>query len=111
MKKIIAFVAVALVIGGCQTNPISGRAQFMLISEDYAISESKTAYAAMLNPLAEEGKIDNDPAVVQRVDEITSRLVAQAILYRPDTEAWEWSVRVIDDPETVKEGGWPSIPA
>ena len=57
MKKVIAFVVVALVIGGCQTNPISGRAQFMLISEDYAISESKTAYAAMLNPLAEEGKI------------------------------------------------------
>jgi len=101
MKKIISFVLVALVIGGCQTNPISGRPQFLLISEDYAISESKAAYAAMLNPLAEEGKIDNDPAVVQRVDEITSRLVAQAILYRPETEAWEWSVRVIDEPETV----------
>ncbi len=101
MKKIIAFVAVALVLGSCQTNPITGRAQFMLISEDYAISESKTAYTAMLEPLAEEGKVDNDPAVVKRVETITSRLVAQAILYRPETEAWEWSVRVIDEPETV----------
>ena len=101
IKKILTFVAVATVLGGCQTNPITGRSQFMLISEDYAISESKTAYAAMLKPLAEEGKVDNDPAVVERVETITSRLVAQAILYRPETEAWEWSVRVIDEPDTV----------
>jgi predicted Zn-dependent protease len=101
IKRVIAFIVVAVVLGGCQTNPITGRAQFMLISEDYAISESKTAYAGMLKPLADEGKIDNDPAVVQRIDTITSRLVAQAILYRPETEAWEWSVRVIDDPDTV----------
>jgi len=101
IKKIVTFVAVAVVLGGCQTNPISGRSQFMLVSEDYAISESKTAYSAMLKPLADEGKIDNDPAVVQRVDTITGRLVAQAILYRPETEAWQWSVRVIDEPDTV----------
>lgn len=101
MKKIIAFIVVAIALGGCQTNPITGRAQIMLISEDYAISESRTAYAAMLKPLAEEGKVDNDPEVVQRVETITSRLVAQAVLYRPETEAWEWSVRVIDEPDTV----------
>ncbi len=101
VKRFIAFVVVAVVLGGCQTNPISGRSQFMLVSEDYTISESKTAYTAMLKPLADEGKIDNDPAVVERVDTITSRLVAQAILYRPETEAWAWSVRVIDDPDTV----------
>jgi predicted Zn-dependent protease len=101
MKKIIAFLAVAAVLGGCQTNPITGRSQMMLISEDYSISESKTAYAAMLKPLAEEGKVNNNPAVVKRVETITGRLVAQAIAYRPETEAWEWSVRVIDEPETV----------
>ncbi len=101
MKKLIALVAVALALGACQTNPITGRSQLMLVSEDQAVSQSKIAYAAMLKPLADEGKIDNDPALVRRVNTITSRLVAQAIRYRPETEAWEWSVRVIDEPDTV----------
>lgn len=101
MKKIIVLIAVTLALGSCQTNPITGRAQIMLISENTAISESKTAYAAMLDPLAKDGKVNNDPAVVERVETITSLLVAQAILFRPETETWEWSVRVIDEPETV----------
>jgi predicted Zn-dependent protease len=51
--------------------------------------------------LAKEGKIDSDPATATRVREITGRLIAQAIKYRPETESWEWSVTVIDDPKTV----------
>jgi predicted Zn-dependent protease len=35
------------------------------------------------------------------VDRITGRLVAQAVLKRPDSAKWEWSVEVIDDPKTV----------
>ena len=39
--------------------------------------------------------------MTRRVDEITERLVAQAIAMRPETAEWEWSVAVIDDPEMV----------
>lgn len=101
MKKLILFVSTSLLLLGCQTNPITGRSQIMLVSEEQAISQSKTAYAAMLKPLADEGKVNNDPALVKRVETITGRLVAQAIAYRPETEQWEWSVRVIDEPDTV----------
>src|ERR1700754_1669001 len=86
---------------GCQTNEVTGRKQLMIVSEDSAINESKGAYTAMLQPLAKEGKIDSDAATVARVHEITARLIAQAIKYRPETEKWEWSVKVIDDPKTV----------
>lgn len=101
MKKILLALAVVLTVAGCQSNPVTGRKQLMLVSEDSAIASSKEAYAAMLQPLAKDGKIDSDPATTARVREITGRLIAQAIKYRPETEKWEWSVTVIDDPKTV----------
>jgi len=86
---------------GCATNPVTGRSQFMLISEKQAISASSEAYVKMLAPLDEKGKIDSDPAMAARVNQITARLIAQAILFRPETKDWDWRVKVIDDPETV----------
>ena len=100
-RTLIALALAILVLAGCQSNPVTGRQQLMLVSEAMAISESKQAYTAMLQPLAKEGKIDTDPLAVARVHEITSRLIAQAIKYRPETQDWEWSVKVIDDPKTV----------
>ncbi len=101
MKKLLLVLAALLIAGGCQTNPISGRSQLMLVSEDTAISASKEAYVAMLKPIDDKGKLDNDPVTRARVVTITERLVAQAIRYRPETEQWQWSVHVIDDPKTV----------
>ncbi|MBC8006436.1 MAG: M48 family metallopeptidase [Prolixibacteraceae bacterium] len=102
MKTIIIALTVAtLTLAGCKTNEVTGRKQLMLVSESTAITESKAAYVAMLQPLAKEGKIDTDAAAVARVREITSRLIAQAIKYRPETKDWEWSIKVIDDPKTV----------
>ncbi len=101
MKNILVLALLATGLPGCQTNPVTGRTQLMLVSEDSAIVASKDAYVAMLKPVAEKGKLNNDAALKARVDRITGRLVAQAIKYRPETEAWEWSVEVIDDPKTV----------
>jgi predicted Zn-dependent protease len=36
-----------------------------------------------------------------RVKKITERLVAQAVVMRPDTANWDWTIKVIDDPDTV----------
>jgi predicted Zn-dependent protease len=73
----------------------------MIVSEDSAIAASKQAYSEMLNPYAQQGKIDNDPELKNRVYKITERLIAQAINMRPETRDWEWSIKIIDDPETV----------
>lgn len=101
MKKLFIALAALLLVSGCQTNPISGRSQLMLVSEDAAISASREAYVAMLKPIEEKGQLDNNPATRARVVGITEKLVAQAIRYRPETEQWNWSVHVIDDPKTV----------
>ncbi len=101
MKNILAIIVVAVSLTGCQSNPVTGRSQLMLISEDTAIAQSAEAYSAMVKPLAEKGKVNSDPKVLARVERITSRIVAQAAKYRPEAEDWNWSIRVIDDPETV----------
>jgi predicted Zn-dependent protease len=100
MKRFTILALISLLLIACATSP-TGRRQLMLVSEESAISASKEAYAQTLKPLTEEGKVDNDPVLKKRVTEITERLVAQAVKMRPETARWEWSIKVIDDPEVV----------
>ena len=100
MKRICILILASLLLVACATSP-TGRRQLMLVSEEQAISASKQAYAQTLKPLSAEGKVDNDPALTRRVTAITERLVAQAVKMRPATAKWEWSIKVIDDPEVV----------
>jgi len=101
VKKLYAiFLFFAVLISACATSP-TGRRQLMLVSEDSAIAASKQAYVEMLKPYAQKGKIDNNPAMRDRVYRITGRLIAQAIKVRPETKGWDLSIKIIDDPETV----------
>jgi len=101
LVRITTLLVLIMSIVGCATNPVTGRSQFMIISEKKAISASSEAYVTMLAPLDEKGKIDSDPAMTARVNDITARLIAQAIIFRPETKNWDWRVSVIDEAETV----------
>jgi len=91
---------VSVVVVACATSP-TGRRQLMLVSEDTAISASRQAYVQDMGKLKAEGKLVTDPRLLARIGRITGRLVAQAVLWRPETARWEWSVEVIDEPKTV----------
>lgn len=99
-RRIAQLVLVAALVAGCATSP-TGRRQLMLVSEQTAIAASRQQYAQTMGQLSSQGKLVTDPAVLKRIDTITGRLVAQAIVMRPDTKSWEWSVQVIDDPKMV----------
>ena len=101
MQRLVTLLICIALLVACATNPVTGRKQFIIVSESQAIAASKQAYVQMLSPLQKEGKIDRDPALKARIDKITGRLVAQAIRFRPETAHWEWTVKVIDDPKTV----------
>ena len=90
----------ALVLTACATSP-TGRRQLSLVSEDSAIAASKQAYTTQMAELRKEGKLVTDSRVARRVESITGRLVAQAVKMRPETADWQWSIEVIDDPNTV----------
>jgi len=94
----------ALVLGalaGCSTNPITGRSQFMVVSEDMAIGQSAAAYSSMMGDLGRKKKVEADSPRAEKVRHITDRLIAQAVRFRPDSARWKWEVQVINDPKTV----------
>jgi len=95
------FLLSTALLAGCAQNQLTGREQFMLVSESQALSGSASAYAEMMAQLDKKKKIEHGTPRVERVREITERLIAQAVRFRPDTAKWSWDVQVIDDPKTV----------
>jgi len=100
LRQIAVVTLTALVVVACATSP-TGRRQLMLVSEGQAISASRQAYVQDMSKLKAEGKLVTDPKLLARVERITERLVAQAVIMRPDSAGWDWSVEVIDEPKTV----------
>jgi len=101
-----AVLAAALGVAGCSTNPITGRSQLVgLVSEQQAIQGSADAYQQMMADLDKKQKLEKsgekDSPRAQRIQQITDRLIAQAIKFRPNSASWRWEVRVINDPKTV----------
>lgn len=100
LRRYMPWVAAVLMLllTACATS-VTGRKQLMLVSEESAIANSRTAYLTTVQQYDQEGKLVADAAVVDRVNRITGRLVAQAILMRPDSADWDWSVVVVEEPE------------
>src|SRR3954463_13497325 len=94
-------LAAASGISGCSTNPITGRSQLMLVSEASAEQQSALAYQQMVGQLSKKRQIERGSAREQQVQQITDKLIAQAIKLKPASAAWRWEVQVINDPKTV----------
>jgi predicted Zn-dependent protease len=100
LHKPLLAIASSLIVVACATSP-TGRKQLMLVSEQQAITASRQAYAQEMGKYKQEGKLVTDPRLLNRIEQITERLVGQAVRMRPDSAKWQWSVQVIDDPKTV----------
>ena len=94
-------LALLLLLAACQTSSLTGRSQYLLVSEQMAVSQSAAAYTQMMGELDKKKKIEAGSEREKKVREITDRLVAQAVRVRPDAKGWAWEVKVIDDPKTV----------
>jgi predicted Zn-dependent protease len=91
-----------LALAGCATNEITGRSQLLVVPESMAISSSATAYSSMMGDLGKKKQVEPpDTERTKKVHEISNRLIAQAIRFRPDSAKWNWEVQVINDPKTV----------
>ena len=96
--RLLPTFVLAVVLAGCQTNPVSGRKQLVLVSEEQAQASSAQAYAQTVNAAQQKGKLGTDAALNARVKRITDRLIAQAGDMYPPSRNWKWSVAVIDEP-------------
>jgi predicted Zn-dependent protease len=99
-RNVLTAVLAVLLLSACATSP-TGRTQLMVVSEQSAIAASGQAYTEMLAPLAKEKRLNSDPALTRRLKPIVDRIVAQAVVMRPDTRSWGWNLQIIDDPKTV----------
>jgi predicted Zn-dependent protease len=96
--KLVVTALVAIGLAGCQANPVSGRSQLVLVSEEQAQASSAQAYAQTVNEAQKKGKLSTDAALNARVKRITDRLIAEAEVMYPPSRSWKWSVAVIDEP-------------
>jgi predicted Zn-dependent protease len=97
-RKLVVTALLAVGLVACQANPVSGRKQLVLVSEEEAQASSSQAYAQTLSEAQKKGKLSTDAALNSRVKRITDRLIAQAgTMYAPSRN-WNWSVAVIDEP-------------
>jgi len=100
-RLLAVFFAIQLTlgIGGCSTNPITGRSQIMLVSDNEAAQASAQAYNQLLLNAEKQQVLDEDPAMVNRVRSISQPLIAQATALRPETRDWSWEVHVLQSDE------------
>lgn len=89
-----AWLAMGLVMAGCAENPITGRSQFLVVSEEQAIAASATAYREMIGQLQQKKRIGTGTARAARVREVADRLIVQAKRLRPDSASWQWEVNM-----------------
>jgi Zn-dependent protease with chaperone function len=109
LKRIVCWTVLGLaaLLGGCATNTMTGRMQASLVSEASVSSQSMSQYSAMVGEYGKKQKILTSGPLKERVDTITNRLITQAVLYRPESAAWDWQINVIDEPKTVNAFAMP----
>ena len=95
-----AIALLALVAAACATSP-TGRRQFMIVSPQTAIAESAVAYLDAVRRLEAENKLLDDPAAADRIAEIAGRVVGEVVAQYPHTANWQWSVALVDEPDTA----------
>lgn len=95
----LTFLPIVLLAAGCATNPITGRTQAMIVSDQEAAKVSQQAYVQLLSMAEREHALDGNPQTVARVRGITDRVVAQAVQLRPETRSWQWEVHVLKSKE------------
>ncbi len=96
-----AALCAVVLLSGCATNSMTGRTQMTLVSDEQVSRQSLSYYSAMVGDYRKKEKLIEQGPVKDRITQITNRLIAQAVLYRPAAAQWDWRVTVIDDPETV----------
>jgi predicted Zn-dependent protease len=101
-RVLLATAVSAALLSGCQSVDTTkggavgvDRHQQMLVSEQEVEASAKQAYSQMMAEAQKKGALDRDPAQVQRVKNIVSRLVPQTATFRPDAQKWQWEAHVI----------------
>ena len=107
IDRIVLATALALslaALSGCETTTSGGavganRSQLMLVSSAQLDQMAAQSYAKLESDASRKGTLDRNPAMLQRVRTIASRIEPQTRVFRPDAPGWKWEVNVISSNE------------
>jgi len=89
---VLTILVILLVFAGCQTVPLTGRSQLMLISEEQEIQMGQAAWKDFLK----KAKISTDP----RADELVHR-VGERIAAATGKRNYQWEFKVVAEDKTI----------
>ena len=106
IAKFSLVLALTTLASGCQTVHTTSagtvgvdRSQMMMVSAQEVEQASDRQYDQILADARHKGILNRDPAQLERVRAISSRLIAQAGAFREDSRRWQWEVNVISSDE------------
>ncbi|HYF59087.1 MAG TPA: M48 family metallopeptidase [Burkholderiaceae bacterium] len=105
-RRLIAWSALGLAAlgAGCQSVQTTSagavgvdRTQRMssLVSESDLRRGAEQSYAQLMGQARQQGALNADPALTQRVRAIAQRMVPATGAFRPDAPSWKWEVNVL----------------
>ena len=105
-RVVVLLLGMSLAVGACvQTKTTASgavgveREQTMLLSAAEVNQSAEAAYRKTLQQAQNANRLNRDPAVVQRVRGIATRLTAATGAFRSDAPGWRWEVNVISSNE------------
>jgi predicted Zn-dependent protease len=87
-RRSIALAVALLVIAACQTVPVTGRKQLLIVPEDQEVQMGVAAYQDVLK----KAKVSTDPALNAQVTRVGERIAR--VTGRTD---YQWEFKVLDD--------------
>src|SRR5919109_2441104 len=106
MRSFVIPAALAVLCTACQTVQTTkesavgvNRPQHFLISADAVNQSADKAYHDLLAQAQKQNALDRDPATVERVKRIASRLIPATGALRPDAPGWKWEMHVLSSKE------------
>jgi len=94
----------ALSLPGCESTTSGGvasanRKQLMLVSSEDLNQVAAQSYQKLKSEASSGGALNQDQALLRRVQAIASRLEPQTGVFRPDAPGWKWEVNVVSKDE------------
>ncbi len=103
--KHLLLAASVLALASCKVQTTQGgvvgvdRQQRMAISAESIEQTSAKEYTQLIAEERQKGALNRNPAQVNRVRMITSRLIREVPTFRPDAQRWNWETNVLTSTE------------
>ncbi len=105
--RLLAAISASLwlvTLTGCATTTAGGavganRSQLMLISSEQLEQSAALGYNKLKSEATQQGALNRDQKLLQRVQAIARRIEPQTAVFRRDALDWKWEVNIIDSNE------------